>query len=226
MSGLYGRTLPADSPDRQRPPRMHLGRAPNPQQNPQLLARLVLPELWYVSALHARIGRPGKRLSSAQEASDEWLNLKVWAEGRALHKANYWTAYHPDQRRFTVRGDSKALHARQPLCGAVAAAMHVVSAALKDGDYATLPLMEVHAREGERFEVLQRPNPRQEAEADEQRRILALVPYLTSLQPGQTYFTMEPRPVVYWAVQRAMQAGVRLSGKESPLGGWDVTRLS
>jgi hypothetical protein len=108
---------------------MHKGNVPSPDQYPITLGTLQLPdERWTVSLLQARIGTPGQRLKDGPApASDDWWNIKLWADGRALHKANYWTSWSPTERRLTARGDTKALAAREPLIKTLLAALQLMT---------------------------------------------------------------------------------------------------
>lgn len=138
MSKHYPTTMQPDDPNRQRPPRQRAGSPPRGEQRPVTLAELHIhahSELWRVSWLQAKIGNPNARLAAAQpDPSDEWLNLKLWAVDRVSHKANYWTAWNPTARRFTSRGDTRALASLRPdLHQTLAAAMTLLSAELNAG---------------------------------------------------------------------------------------------
>lgn len=158
MPRHYSHTMTPDDPNRRRAPRMHLGRPPNPEQRPVTIAQLHDGETcWNVCVLRSRIGAPTSRLSVPQEASDEWLNLKLWADGRALHKANYWTAYNPIKRRFTIRGDGRALAERQPLMGLLNAVMELIADELKNGMALESMLLYVARKVGDTVEVTEDP---------------------------------------------------------------------
>jgi hypothetical protein len=129
-------TLSADAPERVQGPRHRHGKPPNPEQGPITFAHFnqscdpmtvegADPASWRLSLLRYKVrDKFGGKLSTPRlDTAPNWVNLKLHAQGKAYHKANFWIAWNVADRRINRRCDTTALGQLRPTLYAAVTAL-------------------------------------------------------------------------------------------------------
>jgi hypothetical protein len=119
-------TMDANDPNRRQSVRMRIGSAPAPEQRPFLLAQFApscspqdVNVTWHLARTRAKLyrydnGKPTRLSTPQDDTQGEWINCKLWATSKALHKANFWISWNDETRTVNRRGDGSALAKLRP----------------------------------------------------------------------------------------------------------------